>query len=156
MRCSKSASQGSPGNKMGASLGIPEWLFQLLFVTAFIAIVGAVAWRNTSRQIAGTRAKRPSPSREEFLDMMVPEVSRGSAEFLWDTAVEYLQPRLTPHPDDDLAKDLPIADEDWSMHWPRDYAELHGVDYSDMADWPEGWAPTLRNYGKWLDLSTPD
>ncbi|QZD91499.1 hypothetical protein K3162_07915 [Qipengyuania xiapuensis] len=138
---------------MGEAVGLPEWLAGTLFAVGFIVILGAFAWRNTSRKIARTKAKRPSPTREEFIAMMAPDVSGKTACFLWDTAIEYLEPRLAPHPDDDLAKDLPIADEDWSMYWPSEYAELNGFHESNLADWPEEWPPTLRNFGKWLDRS---
>ncbi|MBX7532876.1 hypothetical protein K3165_08075 [Qipengyuania sp. 1XM1-15A] len=138
---------------MGAALGIPEWLAGTLFVVGFLLIVGAVAWRNTARQIARTEAKRVSPTRDQFIAMMAPDVSGETACFLWDTAIEYLEPRLAPHPDDDLAKDLPIADEDWSIYWPDEYAEMKGFNASNLADWPDDWPPTLRNFGKWLDMS---
>ena len=138
---------------MGAALGIPEWLAGTLFVGGFLLIVGAIAWRNTSRKIARTKAKRPSPTREEFIAMMKNDVSESTAEFLWDSAMENIEPWLAPHPDDDLVKDLPIAEEDWSMEWPRAYAERAGFHESNLADWPEDWPPTLRNFGKWLDRS---
>lgn len=138
---------------MGAALGIPEWLAGTLFVVGFLLIIGAVAWRNTARQIERTEAKRKSPTRDEFLQMMSGDVSEETALFLWDAATETMPVSITPHPDDDLAKDLPIADEDWSIHWSSEYAELNGFHASNLADWPEGWKPTLRNFGKWLDMS---
>lgn len=138
---------------MGEALGIPEWLAMTLFVGGFLAIIGAIAWRNSSRQIKRTKARRPSPTRDQFMLMMEPEVTEQTATFLWDTAIVYVEPWLTPHPDDDLSRDLPIADEDWSIDWPREYAELAGFHESNLAEWPEGWAPTLRNLGKWLDMS---
>lgn len=82
---------------------------------------------------------------------MRPDTMEATANFLWDTAVIYLQPRLAPHPDDDLVRDLPIDDGDWSMDWPREFADLHGFSEMDYPDWPEGAAVTLRNYGRWLE-----
>ena len=131
---------------------MPEWLFATLFVGIAALVVGTIAWRNTARQIARTAARRPNPTKDEFLSMMAPDVTRETALFLWDTAIGYLEPSLTPHPDDDLTK-LPILDDDWSIDWPGDYACLNGFHESNLAEWPEGWPPTLRNLGKWLDMS---
>lgn len=131
---------------------MPEWLFATLFVGLAALVVGMIASRKTARQIAHTAASRPNPTKEEFLSMMAPDVTRETALFLWDTAIEYLEPSLTPHPDDDLAR-LPILDDDWSIDWPADYARLNEFHESNLAEWPEGWPPTLRNLGKWLDMS---
>ncbi len=79
------------------------------------------------------------------------DVSPEVSEFLWDTMLFYLAPRLFPHPDDDL-KDLPIDDHDWSMDRPRDFAERHEFAEDDLPNWPSSWPVTVRNYGKWLDL----
>lgn len=131
---------------------MPEWLLATLFVGIAALVVGTIAWRSTARQIARTAASRPNPTKEEYLSMMAPDVTGETAVFLWDTAIGYLEPSLTPHPDDDLAK-LPIFDDDWSIDWPADYARLNGFHESNLAEWPEGWKPTLRNLGKWLDMS---
>jgi hypothetical protein len=136
---------------MGELLGLPEWLFAFLFVVTGISIVFALSWRNTTRQIAATLAKRRNPTNAEFLAAMQMDVSLSTAEFLWETALPYLQPHLTPHPDDDLVRDLPIDSDDFSMDWPREFAERHGFHESNFPDWPEGWSVTIRNYGRWLD-----
>jgi len=83
---------------------------------------------------------------------MSSDVSAQTAKFLWDTAIVYLQPKLTPHPDDNMVRDLPIDDGDWSLDWPREYAEQNGFDEGDLPDWPKGWPVTLRNYGRWLEM----
>jgi len=83
------------------------------------------------------------------------DVSREAALFLWQTALPYLdfhKPPLTPHPDDDLIKDLPIDSDDISMDWPKHWAERHGFHDSNLPDWPKGWPVTIRNYGRWLDM----
>jgi len=67
--------------------------------------------------------------------------------------IVYLEPKLTPHPDDDLNSDLPIADEDWSLDWPIEFAKRNGFHKSNLAEWPENWEPTVRNFGRWLDLA---
>lgn len=133
-------------------LGIPEWLALTLWLVVFVSIVSAFAVRNTRRQIGATRARRHNPTRDEFMASMSPDVSCRTAEFLWETAIVYLEPQLAPHPDDDLVKDLPIDEDDWSMDWPRAYAEREGFHESNLPDWPKDWSVTLRNYGRWLDM----
>lgn len=131
---------------------LPPWLFAGLIALLATALVIAFAWRNTKRQIARTLARRRNPTRAEFLQLMAEDVSSESAEFVWSTALAYLQPRLTPHPDDNLMHDLPIDHGDWRVDWPRDFAKRHRLDLELWPDWPEDWAATLRNYGRWLDL----
>ena len=138
---------------MGGAGGMPDWLFATLFAAGLLLVVGAFAWRNTARRIARTSARRPSPTRAEFLALMSGEISERTAQFLWDAATDTLPASLTPHPDDHLARDLPIAEEDWSIHWPKEYAAQTGLDAEELAEWPEGWEPTVRNFGKWLDMA---
>lgn len=130
---------------------LPEWVLPAAFVSAVFSVFVGFAWRNYRRQIARTHARRTNPSRDEFVSIMGSDVSAEATDFLWDTALFYLKPRLTPHPDDDLARDLPIDDGDWSMDWPRDFADLHGFDQSAYPDWPQDTPVTLRNFGIWLD-----
>ena len=139
---------------MGDLVGMPEWLFATLFVTIGVAVVFAFAWRNTKRQIAATLAKRPNPTRAELLTAMQTNVSPAAAKFLWETALPYLEPHLTPHPDDDMVRDLPIDSDDIGMDWPRDFAQRQGFHESSLSDWSEGWPVTVRNYGRWLDLGS--
>lgn len=138
---------------MGKLVGLPEWLAQTVFVGISVAIWLAIAWRKMSKQMRATQARRPSPSREEFLEIMMPDADREVAEFLWQKAIFYLEPHLTPHPDDDLGLDLPIDEDDWGMDWPREWAAIRGFHESNLPKWPEAWPPTLRNYGKWLQMS---
>ncbi|WP_336978991.1 hypothetical protein [Altererythrobacter fulvus] len=111
-----------------------------------------MAVRNTRKQAARTLSRRTNPNRDQFLLLMAPDVSRITAEFLWESASFYLEPRLAPHPEDDLVRDLPIDGDDWSMDWPAEFARRRGFDEKDLPAWPEGWPVTLRNYGKWLDM----
>lgn len=131
---------------------MPDWLFATLFVASGVGIMLAIAWRNTNRRLAATAARRPNPTRVEFLKAMQADVSPAAAEFLWETALPYLEPRLTPHPEDDLVQDLAINADDVSMDWPRDFARRQGFHDSNLPDWPEGWPLTIRNYGRWLDM----
>lgn len=131
---------------------MPDWLLPTGFVALCLVAWIGFAWRNTLRQIARTSAKRPNPSREEFDALLGSRVSRASADFLWETMMFHLQPRLTPHPDDDLVRDLPIDSDDWSMEWPRDFAIRRGFDESAFPDWPKDVPVTVRNFARWLDL----
>jgi hypothetical protein len=129
-----------------------SWLVPWLWVALIGAIWIAFALRKERRLIAATARRRPNPTRDEFLSQMGPEVSAAAAEFLWAKALFYLQPKLTPHPDDDLAKDLPIDPDDFALDWPRDFAEQQGFHESNLTDWPREWPATIRNYGRWLTL----
>ena len=126
-----------------------DWL-AVLAVAAGLGLLFLVAWRNTRRQIAATIARRRNLTREEFLSAMLEDCSPEAATFLWDTALVYLEPRLTPHPDDDLVKDLPIDDDDWSMDWPTDFARQRGFHESNLPKWPDNQPVTIRNFGRWL------
>ena len=140
---------------MGEVPGIPEWLVATLFVMAGLVVIFGIAWRNTKRQVENTAERRRNLTQEQFIGLMRADVSENAARFLWQTALPYvdgLTPPLTPHPEDDLARDLPIDDEDWSIDWPREWADRHGFNESKLHDWPEGWPITVRNYGRWLDL----
>lgn len=68
--------------------------------------------------------------------MLAAEVSPEATAFLWKTALFYIAPRLTPHPNDRLDRDLPVDDGDWSMDWPRDLAREQGFDEELYPDWP--------------------
>lgn len=131
---------------------MPRDLWPWLIAVAVLAAIIGIAYRNSRKQIARTQARRPNPTREEFIALMQPDVSRSTSEFLWETMAVYLKPRLTPHPDDVLLRDLPIDDGDWSMDWPREFAAANGFHESNLHDWPSDWPVTVRNYGRWLDL----
>ena len=137
---------------MGELFGIPEWLARTLFVTGVLLIVFGCAGIALTRARTRLAAKRPNPTHEEFMALMRTDVSMDTAQFLWDTALPYVQPQLTPHPDDELANDLCIDDGDWSMDWLREYAERRDFHDSNLPDWPDGWPVTIRNFGRWLDM----
>lgn len=131
---------------------LPHWLFPTVFVFVVLGLWIGIAWRNTRKQQVRLLARRPNPTKDEFTALMAHNVSAAATEFLWNTATTYLQPTATPHPDDDLVKDLWIDDGDWSMDWPRDFAEQQGFSEKAYPDWPKDWPVTLRNFGRWLDL----
>ena len=137
---------------MGALLGIPEWLAVTLLVIFGLSIAmlyGFWSIRRAHRRVAATR---PNPTRQQFIALMEEDYSPEVSDFLWRKAVYYVEPRLTPHPDDDLMLDLKIDDDDIAMDWPRDWAEQRGFHDSNLPDWPKEWPATIRNFGRWLDI----
>ena len=137
---------------MGALLGVPEWLAVTLLVIFGLSIAmlyGFWSIRRAHRRVAATR---PNPTRQQFIALMEEDCSPEVSDFLWRKAVYYVEPRLTPHPDDDLMLDLKIDDDDIAMDWPRDWAEQRGFHDSNLPDWPKEWPATIRNFGRWLDI----
>jgi len=130
---------------------MPQWVFLAAWVTLILAICAGFAWRNYHRQLRALATRRPNPTREQFLEWMRVDVSQEAAEFLWENALFYLEPHATPHPDDDLIKDLPIDNDDIWLDWTLDWATLRGFHESNFPDWPEEIPPTIRNFGRWLD-----
>lgn len=140
---------------MGELLGVPEWLAVTAFVTGGLTIwlaLGFVMIRRAHRRVA---ARRPNPTKAEFLAMMAQDCSPEAARFMWQQALPYVTPRLMPHPDDLLIVDLCIDDDDIDMDWPRDWAKQQGIPESDLPHWPKEWPLTVRNFARWLDLARP-
>lgn len=140
---------------MGKLLGIPEWLAMTGFVFGFSAILFGIGWLNVRRAHTRVAARRPNPTEAEFLLMMTQDCSPEAARFLWEQALPYIEPRLTPHPDDLLLDDLCIDDDDVEMFWSRDWVEQQGFSPPELHEWPEGWPLTVRNFARWLDLARP-
>lgn len=137
---------------MEALLGIPEWLAATLFVTTALAGWLGLAFLMRRRGMRRLAASRPSPSREEFVDLLAGQVDGDTATWLWEQASPYYVNATSPHPDDDLGKDAMIDDGDWSMDWPSQFAKARRFDEDDYPDWPVEWPATLRNFGRWLDM----
>lgn len=138
---------------MGELLGVPEWVAITGFVAAVFAawlVAGFWLLRSAHRRVA---ARRPNPTEAEFLAVMERACSPEAARFVWAQALPYVAPQLTPHPDDDLLKDLSIDDDELGMDWPREWAAHSGTAERDLPHWPEGWAPTVLNYDRWLDMA---
>lgn len=131
---------------------LPDWVLPAAFVVVLFGVLFSVASRNTRKQQARLLARRPNPTRGHFFEQMLPGVSEAATEFLWETALQYLEPMATPHPDDDLVKDLWIDDDEWDMYWPSEFAERQGFSDKNYPEWPKDWPVTFRNYGRWLDL----
>lgn len=138
---------------MGAWLGIPEWLALTGFVVAGLSIWLGLGFVTIRRAHARVAARRPNPTEAEFLCLMAQDCSPEAAHFVWQQALPYLTPRLTPHPDDLLLGDLCIDDNDIDMDWTRAWAERLGLAERDLPEWPEDWTLTVRNFARWCDLA---
>jgi uncharacterized protein YneF (UPF0154 family) len=137
---------------MGELLGIPEWLAVTLWVSLCLTVSLVFGYWTIRRAHEQVAVNRPSPSKQQFLASMRGDCSVEVSEFLWEKARYYVEPRLTPHPDDDLIRDLKIDDDDIALDWPRDWAERRGFHDSNLPEWPKEWPSTIRNFGRWLDL----
>lgn len=134
---------------------MPDWLIPAVGVIAIMGGVILVAIRNTRRMIDTTLARRPNPTRHEFVAMLSDDVRPETAEFLWDSIACLVAPRLTPHPDDHLADDLPIDPDEPAMDWMPEFAERHGVNAMHWPQWPDEWEGTVRNFARWLEAGLP-
>ena len=137
---------------MGELLGIPDWLAVTLWVGSGLFIFLVYGYWSIRRAHGRVAARRTSPDKKQFLAMMEPDCSPEVSHFLWEKTLYYIEPRLTPHPDDDLLLDLKIVDDDIGMDWPRDWAEQRGFHESNLPAWPNEWPATIRNFGRWLDM----
>ena len=137
---------------MGEALGIPEWLAILLWVATVLIVAMAYGYWSIKRSHERVGASRPNLAEDQFIAAMAPDCTDKVSRFLWDQTIEYVRPRLTPHPDDDLILDLKIDDDDLAMDWPQEWAERQGFHHSNLPGWPDGWPCTIRNFGCWLDM----
>lgn len=140
---------------MGELLGVPEWVAATVFVVGGVTIwLGLGVWFNR-RALARVAARRANPTEAEFFATMAQDCSPEAARFMWEQTRPYVEPRLTPHPDDRLIADLRIDGDDIDMDWRRDWAERSGVAESALPDWPQEWPLTVRNFARWCDLARP-
>ena len=127
------------------------WMIAFIWIVLIGLVFLALDRRGYDKAVRRLHKKRPNLSREKFLAEMQPEVSQEATDFLWATVLVYLEPHATPHPDDDLIRGLPIAEEDILMDWPADWQHICGKPSTSMPTWPEDMPLTIRNYGHWLD-----
>lgn len=59
----------------------------------------------------GVCRRGPNPTEAGFLAMMAKDCSPEAARFMWQQTLFYVEPRLTPHPDDLLLDDLCVDDD---------------------------------------------
>lgn len=141
---------------MGELFGVPDWVAVTAFVAGTLAIwlgFGFILIRRAHRRVA---ARRPNPTEAEFLALMAQDSSPEAARFVWAQALPYVEPRLTPHPDDHLRDDLCIDDDDIDMDWARAWADRLGIAESDLPPWPKDWPLTVRDFARWCDLALPN
>lgn len=137
---------------MGAWLGVPEWAAAAGFVVAGLALWLGLGFVLRRRAHARVAVRRPNLTEAEFLAMMAQDCSPEAARFVWGQVLPYVEPRLTPHPDDLLLDDLCIDGDDIDMEWARAWADRLGVSERDLPDWPKDWPLTARNFARWCDL----
>ncbi|MEQ1640731.1 MAG: hypothetical protein ABL881_07965 [Novosphingobium sp.] len=123
----------------------------LLATAALLGFWFVANRRTTTNNVTSILDRRESPSQEEFLRMMESDVSRETAESLWDLFGSCLPPQVKPHPSDNVIEDL-FADKIFKSQWLYDFAQRNGFDHSDLPTWPSEWSVTVRNFGLWLDM----
>jgi hypothetical protein len=138
---------------MGEWLGLPEWVAGTGFVVAALALWLALGSAVHHRAMKRLAARRPNPTEAEFLALMAQDCSPEAARFMWAQALPYVEPHVTPHPDDLLLDDLCIDDGDIDMDLCGGWAAQIGVPGRDLPEWPEGWPLTVRNFARWCDLA---
>jgi hypothetical protein len=132
-------------------LGMPEWLAIVVWIVIVLAAMlayGNYSIRKAHRSLA---KRRLNPTREQFIDLLAPDVDDDVAGWLWDTTCPYYRP-LTPHPEDHLIKDARIDDDDVTMDWLPAFAKSRQMNWKDWPDWPKDWELTVRNFARWLQL----
>jgi hypothetical protein len=136
---------------MGELLGIPEWLALTLFVLVGFAAYLTYGYHSLRKARRRLSARRPSPTREEFIALLADDVDDDVAHWLWETALFYYEP-LAPHPNDHLITDARIDDGDITMDWLPEFAKSRGLSWKEWPDWPKDWDLTVRNFARWLQL----
>jgi hypothetical protein len=127
-----------------AALALGLWI-AIVFGVLFVA--GRRKWNRKARALA---MRRPNPTRDEFVDLLREVAEPDAAEWLWNELLPYFEPTMSPHPDDDLIKDLPI-DPDEPEDWVRDYCKRYGLTMRLLGKWPGGRSVTPRTLLEWLE-----
>ena len=104
---------------MGELLGIPEWLAVTLWIIFGLSVAMLYGYWSIRKSHLRVAASRRNLTKQQFIALMESDCSTEAADFLWEKALFYVQPRLTPHPDDDLIKDLKIDDDDIDRTGPE-------------------------------------
>ncbi len=127
------------------------WWFAAGCVGLYL-LLWAFTSRKWKRQAIALAARRPSPDRNDFIELLSDDCEGDVAEFVWTIFTEeysHWGVELTPHPDDDYLEDMPIDPENQS-DWFDDFCVAFAVSYDDFPDWPQGATTTVRNYARWL------
>ena len=128
-----------------------QWLFGSLFAVGTMGLAYVMFRRRRKRGVLTLLARRQNPTREEFIALMIGDVSPETAVWMWDTVRLYTEPDLMPHPDDDLIGDLMIDDDDVGMNWLPEFAKVRGTNWKLWPDWPTGQVATVRHFARWLE-----
>ncbi len=107
--------------------------------------------RKWKRDASALAARRPNPTRAEFVALLSEDAGADIAEFLWDELAPYWDPGLTPHPDDDFVNDLPI-DREEPQDWLERYCGAAGYDWKHWPEWDARWPTTVRQFSRWLAM----
>ena len=127
------------------------WWFAASCVGLYL-LLWAFTARKWKRQAVALAVRRENVGREQFLAMLAGDCERDVAEFLWDELLSewsYWQDGLTPHPDDDFLKDLPIDDEE-PQDWLEHYCDGRGLEWRRWTNWDQSQPTTVRNFARWL------
>jgi hypothetical protein len=103
-------------------------------------------WRRQARRLAERRANLDQSG---FVALLADSADADVAEWLWNELLVYWRPTLTPHPDDDFARDLPI-DPDEPNDWLDRFCTSQGLEQKIFPDWPHGEETTVRNLAAWF------
>ena len=129
---------------------MPGWMLAASFAALLVVVAALALFRHVWRMVQRTKARRPNPSRTEFVAMLSHEVRPETAEFLWER-MAFLLPTVAPHPNDHMWNDLPIDKSEPMTDWLVEFAQRHRVSANDWPAWPGGSPCTVRNYARWLE-----
>lgn len=127
------------------------WWFAAISLGLFLLLWAGMDWRWKKRATA-LALSCASLNREQFTDLLARDCEADIGHFLWSLLTpewDYWNAGLTPHPEDDYLKALPIDPEE-QEDWVRDFCDLHALPIGDWPDWPEGRATTVRGFARWL------
>jgi hypothetical protein len=94
-------------------------------------------WRRQVDRLAERRANLDEPG---FVALLADSADADVAEWLWDELLVYWRPNLTPHPDDDFLRDLPIDPEE-PNDWLDRFCTSQGLEQKGLS----GLAPRRGN-----------
>ena len=126
-----------------------NFLIGAAFVTLIVVVMVVVGKRQWRRKEDALLARRANPTKQEFRTLIADDADPDVTDWLWDELQVYFQPRLTPHPDDDLVSDLPI-NSDEPNDWLSGFCQANKLRINDIQSWDETLPITVRNFATWL------
>lgn len=124
-----------------------------LWFVAVGVIAAAGTWvafeRKWRRQAGRLAERRTNLDRSGFVAALAGSADADVAEWLWDELAAYWRPILTPHPDDDFVRDLPIDPEE-PNDWLNRFCASQSLERESFPEWPFGEATTVRNLAAWF------